>query len=259
MKKFKLLLLITICSVALFGCNNGDTPAEDAPTEEASPDENPDDNADNNSPEAAAPAPETPAEPDQTPVADKSPVAITRIEPPEETEPTVTGTGDPTNNVPGTDANNDTPDDSDDYVPPTHKPAPPLFPVGRCQVEVNGVYDSEFSKELVDAINEARVDYMIEPVTRNTSLLACADIRCKEQSYFVGHFRPDGSSWRSVAPDYVRGECIAVDYREAEDVVTAWLAVNKTRVELMNPFYTQIGTSVYNIDGTLFIAAEFSY
>lgn len=258
MKKFKVLLLITICSVALFGCNDADAPNEEAPTEEASPDENPDDNsAPESSPIAEAPAPKTPAEPNQTPVADKSPVAITRIEPPEDTNPSVTGTGDPAP-VPGTDANDDTTDD-DEYVPPTHKPAPPLFPVGRCQVEINGVYNSEFSKQLVDAINEARVDYMIPPVTRNTSLLACADIRCKEQSYFVGHFRPDGSSWRSVAPDYLRGECIAVDYREAKDVVTAWLAVNQTRVELMNPFYTQIGTSVYNIDGTLFIAAEFSY
>ena len=100
---------------------------------------------------------------------------------------------------------------------------------------------------------------MIGTVERNTSLLACADIRCKEQSYFVGHFRPNGLPWNSVSYDYAQGECIAVDYRTAADVVEAWLSVNDTRIQLMNPDYTKIGTSVYNIDGTLYIAAIFGY
>lgn len=243
-------------------CNNGNGEDPTAPTEEAPTDNNDTPAEPDNSPEqapaeepAATPAPEapTPAEPSNTPVAEKSPMEITRIPPaePNYSIPTVTGSDElpPVND----------PEEAKEEDPHEHEPAPNLFPVDQCQVEINGYYDSKFSKELVDAINEARKDYMIGEVTRNTSLLACADIRCKEQSYFVGHFRPNGSSWQSVAPGYVQGECIAVDYRKAADVVEAWLSVNKTRVQLMNPEYTQIGTSVYNINGTLFIAAEFGY
>lgn len=274
MKKFRLkyislILILALCSANLTACDQNNNPDEnqEAPAENQDNPETPD-NADDPAPADNAPAPANeeaptvPEEPQNTPIAERSPIEITRIEPdapnyndpePVSTTPQVTGAG---------------PENESEVIPPTeteeedphhHDPIPNLFPIDECQVEINGVYDSKFSKELVDAINARRKDYMIGEVTRNTSLLACADTRCKEQSYFIGHFRPDGSSWQTVAPDYVQGECIAVDYRKAEDVVTAWFSVNKTRMNIMNPDYTQIGTSVYNINGTLFIAAEFGY
>lgn len=264
-KKYLSFILILLLSVSqLTACNNQNGENPDAANEASNPENTPAEEPANEGNDAAsaenpAPASNEPAvsePPANTPVAERSPVEVTRIEPdtPQYSAPTVTGAG--TDSANDTAAPSETEETSD---PHQHEPLPNLFPIDKCQVEINGVYDSKFSKELVDAINAARVDYMINPVARNTSLLACADIRCKEQSYFIGHFRPDGSSWQTVAPGYVQGECIAVDYRKAADVVEAWLAVNDTRVQLMNPDYTQIGTSVYNINGNLYIAAEFGW
>lgn len=260
MNKFKikyltLFMVMILAAASISGCNN-DTPAEDTPSQEASDNPTPEDNNQdepNEQQPANEPTEQTPAAPAQTPIGERSPIAVSRIEPTTPTYPiypTVSGTDD---------LEDPTQEPEEEPDPHDHEPIPNLFPIGECQVEVNGEYDSDFARDMVAAINAARTDYMIGEVTRNTSLLACADIRCKEQAYFVGHFRPDGSSWRSVAPGYVQGECIAVDYRTAEDVVRAWLNVNKTRVNLMNPDFTQVGTSVYNIDGTLFVAVEFGY
>ena len=248
-KYITLLLTLAVASTTIYGCNNNDPAAEETPAE--APENN---DASTPTPDAAAPADNTseipPASaPAQTPIGDRSPVAVTRIEP----DPVVY------DNPQVSGAYDDPITEPAETDPHEHEPIPNLFPIDRCLIEVNGEYDSEFARNMVTAINAARVDYLIPEVTRNTGLLACADIRCKEQAYFIGHFRPDGRSWRSVAPGYVQGECIAVDYRTAEDVVRAWLNVNDTRVQLMNPDYTQVGTSVYNIDGTLYVAVEFGY
>lgn len=267
LKYITYILIFTLLALPVTGCNgndgdNGDNPEAAAEANPDSQTDSPDNPEENPAPAEQAPqeqpaTPEPPVNeaPANTPIAERSPVEVTRIEPemPVYNTPTVTGTGSDDSTV--TPPENMEPEVDPHY----HEPTPNLFPIDECQVEINGVYDSKFAKELVDAINAARTDYMIGPVTRNTSLLACADIRCKEQSYFIGHFRPNGTSWQTVAPGYVQGECIAVDYRKAADVVEAWLSVNQTRVQLMNPDYTQIGTSVYNINGNLFIAAEFGW
>lgn len=267
MKLFKsrlliLILMLAFSTASLSGCNNENPDNQTENADEAPEDNADDDNQDN--PNEDSPNQENPDTPSQTPmpVADKSPVAISRINPDNPVYPNVSGApADPstvTPTAPGEEEQNEE-DLKKQEDPHYHEPTPNLFPIDFCQVEVNGVYDSDFAKSLVEAINAARVDYMIGTVERNTSLLACADIRCKEQSYFVGHFRPNGLPWNSVSYDYAQGECIAVDYRTAADVVEAWLSVNDTRIQLMNPDYTKIGTSVYNIDGTLYIAAIFGY
>lgn len=256
------LLVLAMASVTFSGCNQDNAPAEgteaEAPADEAS---------DTPAPEEQAPADVTPEEPvnDEpqalpkddfvgTPLGDKSPIAITRIEP---TQPTVTGSDDIPDEFNPDDFND--PDD-EEKDPHEHEKTENLFPVDECQVEINGVYNSTMSRDIIAQINAARVDYGIGEVTRNTSLLACADVRCKEQSYFIGHFRPNGMPWSTVAPNgEAIGECIAVDYRKAEDTVTAWLSVNKTRMQLMNPEYTSVGVSVYDIQGTYYIAAIFGY
>lgn len=242
------LVVLSLCTAGLLGCNNKDAEGEDAATEamddaqnavadalagdpvnNGNPDVNRDD-ANPQNPNAENDAPK--------PIADRSPVEITRIE---VDDPVATGAGE---NIEDTHE---------------HEPAPDLFPVGECQIEVNGLYQVKLAKDLLKEINGRRKDYGIGQLKQNTSLLACADSRCKEQAYFIGHFRPDGSAFNSVAPDYVQGECIAVDYRTVKDIMEAWFSVNKSREQIMNPFYTQCGISIYDINGTYYIAAEFSY
>lgn len=254
------ILALLLLSTSLYGCNKEDAEAADAAAEGeqadnaddalqaavqqalGDTDENP---SEGQNPDAEEAQPQATAAdaPAQTAIAERSPVEITRIEVPDP-EPQATGSGDLLAN------------DPDDH---NHEPVPNLFPIDECQVEINGIYKVKLAKDLLKEINKRRSEYGIGALTQNTSLLACADARCKEQTYFVGHFRPDGSAFNSVAPGYIQGECIAVDYRTVNDIMEAWFSVNKSRMQIMDPDYTQCGISIYDIDGTYFIAAEFGY
>ncbi|MDO4187762.1 MAG: CAP domain-containing protein [Lachnospiraceae bacterium] len=254
------LLVLAFASVSMYGCNKEDAAdnnteetgdggnvsddaaldnavanalndnGEDAPSGDATESENPENNQDNPSEEPAKKA-----------IADRSPVEITRIEVPKKV---ATGSGELVSN---------------EKDPHEHEVTPNLFEIDDCQVEVNGIYQVKLAKDLLKAINTRRKDYGIGPLAQNTSLLACADSRCKEQTYFIGHFRPNGLPFNSVAYDYVQGECIAIDYRSVNDIMEAWFSVNDSRKQLMNPDYTQCGISIYDIDGIYYIAAVFGW
>ena len=274
------MLMLLICSFMLFGCN--DDAAGGGADNAAAENDAGDDGRD----ETPAPAPGTDAnredakqEADKDESADT--VTITRIDdPPLIQAPVVTGTGQlvtqdnfdtvtPSNKT--TDAaKEDTSDvddkkDSDgDGIPDSmeHEPTPRLFPVGSCLVEISGkrgTYNTTLALDIINKINEERAIYLIGPVTENTSLMACADIRAKELVYYPGHFRPDGSKWDTVAPGYFIGECLTIDYNGVDDIVDAWLSVNSSRVELMNPAYTQVGVSSYDCNDHHFVVAAFGY
>ena len=241
-------LLIITMSVSFCGCNKDANASEDA-TNEATDDSNANEdteptNADNSgeqeTPDNEQAASGASAEPAKTAIAERSPVEITRIEVPKE-------------------QNTDDVEDATEPEPEKHEVTPDRFPVDKCQVEVNGLYQVKLAKDLLKEVNKRRADRKLTALTENQSLQACADARCKEQTYFIGHFRPDGSAFDSVGKGYVQGECIAVDYRSVNDIMEAWFSVNESRYQIMNPDYTQCGISIYDIDGTYYIAAEFGY
>lgn len=241
-------LLIITMSVSFCGCNK-DTNANEDATNEATDDSNANEdteptNADNSgeqeTPDNEQAASGASAEPAKTAIAERSPVEITRIEVPKE-------------------QNTDDVEDTTEPEPEKHEVTPDRFPVDKCQVEVNGLYQVKLAKDLLKEVNKRRADRKLTALTENQSLQACADARCKEQTYFIGHFRPDGSAFDSVGKGYVQGECIAVDYRSVNDIMEAWFSVNESRYQIMNPDYTQCGISIYDIDGTYYIAAEFGY
>ena len=251
------LILVAVCGFVFSGCNKNDA---DAAEDGQVSDEAADDALENAVAEALneqAPALENTNTPAGNPgntsevpttndtpnkaIADRSPVEITRIE---MQDPIATGTSELDNGA----------DDHD------HEPAPNLFRIDECQVEVQGIYQVKLAKDLLKEINSRRKDYGIGQLKQSTSLLACADTRCKEQAYFIGHFRPNGAAFTTVSPEgYVQGECIAVEYRSVKDIMEAWFSVNRSRMQIMNPDYTQCGISIYDIDGTYYIAAEFAY
>lgn len=259
------MLVLAFASVSMYGCNKDDSANADAAAESESGkvsddaalnnavaealSEQPDSEgqaADASTPEGATSDTSVAAGndyPQNTAVAERSPIEITRIEVPKQV---ATGAGGD-----ATDTNTKDPHE--------HEVTPNLFEIDDCQVEVNGIYQVKLAKDLLKAINSRRKDYGIGSLSQNTSLLACADSRCKEQTYFIGHFRPNGAPFNSVAYDYVQGECIAIDYRTVNDIMEAWFSVNDSRKQLMNPDYTQCGISIYDIDGIYYIAAEFGY
>lgn len=259
------MLLLSLASVSLYGCNNNADANADQAAQAGDDNKVSDDNALGNavadvlSDEGETPASEDEGNPSEDnpgrgdlaqvsaataepkPIADRSPVEITRIEPVKDPEE---------DNV-----TEDNPFEEEEK----HEVTPNIFPMDKCQVEVQGIYMVKLSKDLLKEINSRRADRGISPLAENPGLDACADSRCKELTYFVGHFRPNGSSFDSVGRGYVQGECIAVDYRTVKDIMEAWFAVNVSRYEIMNPEYTQVGISIYDIDDTYYIAAEFGY
>lgn len=263
-------LVLVMTSFSLYGCNNNDAAGEDNVAEgedngaegaEDTPDDALNDAVadaldDGSAPneDEATPAPENggapnenaasgaTAEPVKTAIGERSPVEITRVEVPL--------------------------DDDDEELKPgalnekdehEHEVTPNLFPVDKCQVEIQGLYKVKLAQDLLKEVNKRRAERNIGALSPNTSLHACADARCKEQTYFVGHFRPDGSAFDSVGRGYVQGECIAIDYRTVNDIMEAWFAVNESRYQIMNPDYTQVGISIYDIDDIYYIAAEFGW
>lgn len=263
-------LMLALCGSCLSGCNKDDAAADanaespasnedqalaDAVDQALAQDQPSDNNQENNAQPAGNAGNNQPEVPTQTPIAEKSPVAITRIEP-ENITPTATAAGDAS----GTPFEEIPEELLEGEEEKEREPSPDLFIVEPCQVEITGIYLVSLAKDLLKEINSRRNEYGIGPVRETTSLLACADGRCKEQTYFVGHFRPDGRPFTSISPEgYVKGECIAIDYRTVKDIMEAWFTVNKSRMEIMNPDYTECGISIYDIDGTYFIAAEFAY
>jgi len=257
------LLLILMLSTGLYGCKKSEEAADENKVEDQSAlddavadvlndgqggneAQNPDQNTDQNAADTGAVTPTITvanASDDyikQQPVAETSPVAITRVDMGRPDSPT------------GAESSS-----TDKHK---HEKAPTLFELTPCQVEVNGIYKVAMAKELLTKINKRRSDYGVSSLTMGTSLTACADSRCKEQTYFVGHFRPDGSPFTSVSPEgYVQGELIGVDYRTTDDMMEAFFSVNASRYEMMNPDYTQCGISIYDIDGTYYVAVEFAY
>lgn len=247
------MLLLAMLSMSLSGCKKSDEP-EDA-AEQAADDGQVDgddtlDNAiadviDPNAGQEQTPEltrvdnPDVPEAPAQQAIAERSPVEVTRIDmgKPEKKSSSASKSGNH-----------------------NHEKAPKLFEISPCQVEVDGRYLIQMSRDLLTEINSRRRDYDIDSLEMTTSLMACADSRCKELTYFVGHFRPDGSAFSSVSPEgYIQGELIAVDYRTVDEIMETFFSVNSSRYEMMNPDYTQCGISIYDINSTYYVAVEFAY
>ena len=255
------MLMLSLASMSLYGCNNNDEAEIETTDDSKVSDDQALQNAvaealgDNANADDAGNGEAAEANPDvaqvsaatATPqaVAERSPVEITRVEVPNDPDDDLDSLKDGT-----------LVSDKDEHE---HEVTPNLFPVNKCQVEVQGIYKVKLAKDLMKEINSRRADRNIGPLAANTGLHACADARCKEQTYFIGHFRPDGTAFDSVGPGYVQGECIAVDYRTVNDIMEAWFAVNESRYQIMNPDYTQVGISIYDIDDIYYIAAEFGY
>lgn len=246
------MMLIAMLSLCLSGCKKSDEPEEAA--EQAADDGQVDgedalDNAiadvinpnEGQNPEVtrtddAGNVPDAPA---QQAVAERSPVEVTRID---------MGKPGATSSVASKSGKT------------KGQKAPKLFVISPCQVEVDGRYLIQMSRDLLTQINARRKDYDIDSLEMTTSLMACADSRCKELTYFVGHFRPDGSPFSSVSPEgYVQGELIAVDFRTVDEIMETFFSVNVSRMEMMNPDYTQCGISIYDIEDTYYVAVEFAY
>ena len=141
---------------------------------------------------------------------------------------------------------NDTADAVDTPVPEEDKTTPEDFEVGTSQVYIRGELNSGYSDGLIGTINKIRIDMGYPPFTINTGLTKCANMRSREITTFLSHYRLDGSLWYSLAPKYYKAELLAIDNVPELETVEAWITDPNSRNLIFTRDYTSIGASCFD-------------
>ena len=143
--------------------------------------------------------------------------------------------------------------------PEVKEKTPETFEVGTGLVYIDGKYDTAYQGELLQYINDARTGLNYPEMTINTSLNTCANLRAKEIAALLGHMRPDGTMFYSLAPDYYKGEIITTDNATVKETFDAWMTDPISRNMLFSKEYTSIGASNYVCNGQNCIVVSFGY
>lgn len=113
-------------------------------------------------------------------------------------------------------------------------------------------------KNLIDAVNEVRVDKNLSPLTVNESLMQSAEMRgyaiCR-----TGNYSHDG--WKDVVQlkyDYQSaGENLARGYSSTEAMVSAWVNSPEHYKNIINKEYKETGVAVVNCGDTTYTVQHF--
>ena len=118
---------------------------------------------------------------------------------------------------------------------------------------------------LLAAINQARADTGLSPLSLLPALSRAADTRARELGTAFSHTRPNGSNFSTALKEqnvsYRRaGENIAWGQKSPEEVMKAWMNSDGHRANILNPNFTKIGVGHYqNAKGTNYWAQLFTY
>ncbi|MEW6610773.1 MAG: CAP domain-containing protein [Patescibacteria group bacterium] len=107
------------------------------------------------------------------------------------------------------------------------------------------------AQRVVDLTNQARTEVGISSLTVNPLLERSAEMKAEDMATF-GYFAHTNLQGESPWEDFKRagyeytyaGENLAMDFREAEEVVRAWMESPKHRENILNPKYQEIGIVV---------------
>lgn len=112
-------------------------------------------------------------------------------------------------------------------------------------------FSSLTAQRIIALTNEIRAGAGIPQVREYDLLTKSADMKAKKmvQLGYFAHTSPRGESpweeFRSVEYRYTyAGENLAMDFRDAEEVVQAWMDSPKHRENILNPKYEDIGIAV---------------
>lgn len=144
-------------------------------------------------------------------------------------------------------------------TPEVKEPAPDVFDVGRGLVYIDGKYDTSYSANLLKYINDARTGLNYPAFKENSSLGTCANLRSKEITCFLSHFRPDGTKFFSLAPDYYKAEIITIDGADVKSTFDAWLTDPVSRGIIFSEDYGSIGVANYICNGLNCIVVSLGY
>jgi len=139
------------------------------------------------------------------------------------------------------------------------KPTPATFDVGTGIVYIDGKYDTTYQANLQKLINDARTGLNYPAFTINSSLGICANLRSKEITCYLSHYRPDGSLYTSLAPDYYKAEIITIDGATEKETLDAWLTDPISRGLIFSKDYTNVGVATYVCNGLNCTVVSFGY
>lgn len=125
--------------------------------------------------------------------------------------------------------------------------------------------EAVLAAEVISIINDIRRENSLSPLSANASVQNAAQIRSKEQTQLFSHTRPNGNSCFSVLSEQGisykgAGENIAYGQKNAEEVVTAWMASESHRANILSKNFTDIGVGCYiSPSGTIYWTQLFIY
>ena len=123
---------------------------------------------------------------------------------------------------------------------------------------------ADYAEAVVALVNEERAKAGLEALQTTAPLTACAALRASELEASYSHTRPDGSrcftAFDACGADYsVAGENIAMQYRDPESVMEAWMNSEGHRKNILRADFGKIGVGVYEgADGTLYWCQNFT-
>ena len=111
----------------------------------------------------------------------------------------------------------------------------------------DGIYYQDMAREVLELVNQIRIDNDLNPLIWNDSLEQSAMMRAPEIINTFEHTRPDGSGWYTTINTTYRtaGENIAAGQRTSQQVVDEWMDSPGHRANILNPNYTEMGVSLY--------------
>ncbi|MCR4656982.1 MAG: hypothetical protein K5770_12235 [Lachnospiraceae bacterium] len=138
---------------------------------------------------------------------------------------------------------------------------PQSFYVDDCLVQRGGDYSATQCDAIIAAINNARADYSIPALIKNTGLCKVADVRAKEISYAFMSTRPDGSDFTTVAPKYYKSENMAALPKgsSATAAVDGLKNYTTTRRDIMDENFKNIGASYYTFGDYTYVVVALGY
>ena len=118
------------------------------------------------------------------------------------------------------------------------------------QVALSGdeSYSEAFS--VLTLVNQERSKNGLKPLVMNQSLMDTAMLRAAECAVCFSHTRPNGSTCMS-ANTLMRGENIAFNQKNADDVMNSWMNSTGHRENILSGDYTTIGVGCFKNNGII--------
>lgn len=112
-------------------------------------------------------------------------------------------------------------------------------------------FEDELCQILFELVNETRAEYGLSPLKAHDVLTEAAQIRAKEYSVNLSHWRPDGTKWDSLLSEYglrrdIRAENLAYYYETAKGALKCWMSDYYHKKNILNPNAEYIGLGRYN-------------